>query len=85
MVWAGVTSTGEKTSLIFIEEGVKTNQQVYLKLLKEQLIPWINRTFRDWDHSQTRRSHISYRKRCSRLKQIDKKLSVLHEIRFLRD
>ena len=47
MVWAGVTSTGEKTFLIFIEEGVKTNQQVYLKLLKEQLIPWINRTFRD--------------------------------------
>ena len=47
MVWPGVTLTGEKTPLIFIEEGVKINQHVYLKLLKEQLIPWINRTFKE--------------------------------------
>ena len=45
MVWAGVTSTSEKTPLIFIEEGLKINQHVYLKLLKGQLIPWINRAF----------------------------------------
>ena len=32
MIWAGVTSTGEKTPLIFIEEGVKVNQHVYLDL-----------------------------------------------------
>ena len=30
MVWGGVTSTGEKTPLIFIEEGIKFNQHVYL-------------------------------------------------------
>ena len=34
MVWVVVTFTGEKTSLIFIEEGVKVNQHVYLDLLK---------------------------------------------------
>ena len=28
MVWAGVTSDGRKTPLIFIEEGVKVNQNV---------------------------------------------------------
>ena len=35
MVWGGVTSTGEKIPLIFIEEGVKVNQHLYLKMLKE--------------------------------------------------
>eukprot|EP00095_Tigriopus_kingsejongensis_P001171 maker-scaffold415_size178368-snap-gene-0.24 protein:Tk01171 transcript:maker-scaffold415_size178368-snap-gene-0.24-mRNA-1 annotation:"hypothetical protein Y032_0655g1201" len=33
MVWAGVTTNGKKTPLIFIEEGVKVNQAVYLHLL----------------------------------------------------
>ena len=47
MVWGGVTSTGEKTPLIFIEEGVKVNQHVYLKMLKEKLVPWIDVTFRE--------------------------------------
>ena len=47
MVWAGVTSTGEKTPLIFIEEGVKINQHVYLNMLKKQLVPWINATFKE--------------------------------------
>ena len=39
MVWAWVTSTGEKTPLIFIEEWVKVNQHVYLDLLKNKLVP----------------------------------------------
>ena len=37
MVWAGVTSTGEKTPLIFVEEGMKVNQHVYLDFLKKQV------------------------------------------------
>ena len=45
MVWAGATSTEGKTPLIFIEEGVKMNQHVYLDLLRNKLIPWINATF----------------------------------------
>ena len=45
IVLAGVTSTGEKTPLIFIKERVKKQQHVYLILLKDQLILWINRTF----------------------------------------
>ena len=35
MVWAGVMSCGLKTPLIFIEEGVKINQHVYLGLLRD--------------------------------------------------
>ena len=42
MVWAGVTSSGLKTPLIFIEEGVKVNQHVYLTMLKDKVVPWIN-------------------------------------------
>ena len=42
VVWGWVTLTGEKTPLIFIEEGVKVNQHVYLKMLKEKLVPWID-------------------------------------------
>ena len=45
MVWAGVTSTGEKTPLILIEEAVKVNQHVYLNLSRNKLVPWINTTF----------------------------------------
>ena len=47
MVWAGVTSTGQKTPLIFIEEGVKVNQHVYLDMLKNKLVPCIKTTFRE--------------------------------------
>ena len=47
MAWAGVTSTGEKTPLIFIEEGVKINQHANLNMWKEQLVPWINATFKE--------------------------------------
>lgn len=45
MVWAGATSSGKKSPLFFIEEGVKVNQHVYLKLLEDQLVPWVNSTF----------------------------------------
>jgi len=41
MVWAGVTSTGLKTPLIFIDEGVKINQHVYLNMLKDKVVPWV--------------------------------------------
>ena len=47
MVWAGVTSTGEKPPLIFTVEGVSNNQHVHLNVLKEQLVPWINATFKE--------------------------------------
>lgn len=41
MVWAGVTSCGRKTPLIFIPEGVKVNQNVYLDMLRSQVKPWV--------------------------------------------
>jgi len=31
-----------KTPLIFIEEGVKVNQHVYLTMLKDKVVPWMN-------------------------------------------
>mgnify|MGYP000504172705 CR=1 FL=1 len=42
MVWAGVTSSGLKTPLIFVEDGVKINQHVYLDMLKDRVVPWVN-------------------------------------------
>ena len=44
MVWAGVTSTGLKTPLIFINEGVKINQTIYHRMLEEKVIPWVQET-----------------------------------------
>ena len=44
-VWGGITATGIKTPLVFIDEGIKINEDTYLKLLKENLLPWINLTF----------------------------------------
>ena len=41
MVWAGATSKGLKTPLIFIEEGVKINQTVYRRMLEEKVLPWV--------------------------------------------
>ena len=42
MVWAGVTLSGMKTLLIFVEDGVKINQHVYLNMLKDKVVPWMN-------------------------------------------
>ena len=41
MVWAGVTTDGKKMPLHFIEEGVKVNQAVYLDMLSEVVVPWV--------------------------------------------
>ena len=41
MVWAGATSKGLKTPLIFIEEGVKINQTVCRRMLEEKVLPWV--------------------------------------------
>ena len=42
MVWGGVTSSGQKSPLIFVEDGVKVNQHVYLDMLKEKVLPWVD-------------------------------------------
>ena len=47
MVWAGVTSDGKKTPLIFIQEGVKIDTAVYLHLLSEEVAPWIESEYGD--------------------------------------
>ncbi|QQP52993.1 Putative LOC100197594 [Caligus rogercresseyi] len=45
MVWVGVTSDGKKAPIIFVEEGVKIDQAVYLHLLSEEVIPWVQREY----------------------------------------
>lgn len=47
MVWAGVLSDGKKTPLIFVPKGVKVNKDVYLNLLKEDLLPWLESEYGD--------------------------------------
>ncbi|EYC06502.1 hypothetical protein Y032_0075g928 [Ancylostoma ceylanicum] len=40
MVWAGVSATG-RTPLVFVEDGVKINADVYVdKILKKHVLPW---------------------------------------------
>ena len=54
MVWAGVTSNG-KTSLIFVEEGVKINQEIYREqILVNKLLPWAQKHFKEekWTFQQ---------------------------------
>lgn len=45
MVWGGVTTDGKKTPLHFIEEGVKVDQAVYLDMLSEQVLPWVEKMY----------------------------------------
>ena len=47
MVWDGVTTNGRKTPLIFVEEGVKVNKDVYLALLKDEMLPWLQSEYSD--------------------------------------
>ncbi|QQP35438.1 Putative DD37D maT transposase, partial [Caligus rogercresseyi] len=45
MVWVRVTSDGKKAPIIFVEEGVKIDQAVYLHLLSEEVVPWVQREY----------------------------------------
>jgi hypothetical protein len=46
MVWAAISSKG-KTPLVFIEQGVKINGEVYRDMLREHLLPWAEEVFGD--------------------------------------
>ena len=41
MVWAAVSSDGRKSLLIFIDKGVKINQEVYKEMLNTEVLPWL--------------------------------------------
>ncbi|KAG1662924.1 Transposable element Tcb2 transposase [Nymphon striatum] len=47
MVWAAVSSDGRKSPLVFIEQGTKVNSVVYMKLLEENVLPWVTQAFGD--------------------------------------
>ena len=42
MVWAGVTSSEVKRSFPFVEDSVKNNHHVYLNMLNDKIVPWMN-------------------------------------------
>lgn len=45
MVWAGICATG-KTPLVFVDQGVKVNQEVYRRdILEAVLVPWAQQHF----------------------------------------
>ena len=49
IVWAAVGSdTVSKSPFIFIEEGVKVNSVVYMKILEDKVLPWLNESFWEW-------------------------------------
>lgn len=46
MVWGAITSDG-KSPLVFVDQGVKINKEVYLKIiLKDALKPWADKHFK---------------------------------------
>lgn len=45
MVWAGVTSDGKKTPLLFVPIGVKINRWTYLDILKNHVVPWVKSNY----------------------------------------
>ena len=47
MVWAAVGSDGSKSPLVFIDQGVKVNSEVYVKMLEEKVLPWLQKTYRN--------------------------------------
>lgn len=54
MVWAAV-SAENRSRLVFIDQGVKVNQDIYLqKVLKDVLVPWATKTYgnRAWTFQQ---------------------------------
>ncbi len=53
MVWAGICH-GSKLPLVFIEEGVKINPDVYQTMLEEKVLPWAQENLEgeDWTFQQ---------------------------------
>ncbi len=45
MVWVTVTSDGKKAPLIFIPEGVKVNKDIYLNMMKSDVLSWLQSTY----------------------------------------
>ena len=45
MVLVAVWSDGSKCLFIFIEEGVKVKSVVYMKMLEDKVLPWLNGSF----------------------------------------
>jgi len=53
MVWGGISATS-KTPLLFLEKGVKMNQNTYREILENSVLPWAKTTYsnHDWIFQQ---------------------------------
>ena len=41
MVFAAVTTDGHKSPIIFVEANTKINSDIYIKILKDKIYPWV--------------------------------------------
>ena len=60
IVWIGVTSCGKKTSLVFIDQGIKIYLKVYLDMLKNTAVFWVKNYGRLRDNTSARQSNLPY-------------------------
>ena len=44
MVWAAISRRG-KTPLVFVDQGIKINRNVYMNMVRDHLLDWANETF----------------------------------------
>ena len=45
MVWASVWSDGSTSPMLFFEDGVKVNSEMYFKMLAENVLSWATETY----------------------------------------
>ncbi len=68
MVLRVVGSDGQKCPMVFVEEGEKVTAEVYIRLMKKHIIPWIRRTYppgtyvfqQDGAHAYTARATLRF-------------------------
>ena len=57
MVWGGISATS-KTPLLFLEKGVKMNQNTYREILENSVLPWAKTQIMTGYFSKIQRHHI---------------------------
>ena len=45
MVFAAISTDGHKSPIIFVEANTKINSDIYMKILKNKIYPWVLSTY----------------------------------------
>ena len=45
MVWAAVGFDGSTSPMLFVDDGVKVNSELYIKVLAENVVLWVTETY----------------------------------------